>query len=116
MNYSNMTAPAIATVIGERLKTYRLNANKTQASIAKDVGLTRKKIANAENGQCSLETMIILMQALDVIEQINIFLPATQVSPVQLAQLHGNERKRASSPREQPKQEQEPENEDNLGW
>ena len=114
MKYSSMTAPAIATVIGERLKTYRLNANKTQASIAKDAGLTRKKIANAENGQCSLETMIILMQALDVIEQINIFLPATQVSPVQLAQLHGNERKRASSPRE--KQKQEPENEDNLGW
>ncbi|NQZ51913.1 MAG: helix-turn-helix transcriptional regulator [Moritella sp.] len=114
MRYSSMTAPAIATVIGERLKTYRLNANKTQASIAKDAGLTRKKIANAENGQCSLETMIIIMQALDVIDQIDIFLPATQVSPVQLAQLHGNERKRASSPREQ--QKQAPVNEDNLGW
>ena len=114
MKYSSMTAPAIATVIGERLKTYRLNANKTQASIAKDVGLTRKKIANAENGQCSLETMIIIMQALDVIDQIDIFLPATQVSPVQLAQLHGNERKRASSPRDQQKQALV--NEDNLGW
>ncbi|PSV00741.1 helix-turn-helix transcriptional regulator [Photobacterium kishitanii] len=114
MKYSQMSAPALAELIGERIRQYRLNSNKSQEELADITGVSRQKIARAENGKGSLETIMSLLIALDAVDHLDQFLPPVPISPIQLAKLKGKERQRASSTRE--KNEDQDSEEENLGW
>ena len=94
----NKTMPpaAIAEALGERLKQARLNADLTQMRLAELAGVTRKVVLNAEKGRVQLDAFVALLQALDLTEQLDKFLPPQAVSPVQLAKLQAKQRKRAS--------------------
>ena len=96
---SNQTPAAIAEVIGERIKQARLNANLTQQQVADNAGITRKLVVRAEKGKTQLETMIAILQALEIVEQLDNFVPPQEISPLQLAKLQGQKRQRASGPR-----------------
>lgn len=96
MNLNTMSPAAISLEIGQRLKRARLNADITQVELAKRTGLNRRTILNAEKGKVQLENLIAILAVLDLINQLNTFLPDQQLSPLQLAKLKGNERKRAS--------------------
>ncbi len=93
---SEKSAAALAIEIGERLKQARLNSNLTQSAIAKQVGLNRKTIINAEKGKATLEVFISIMSALDLTDHLERFLPKQEISPIQLSKLHGKTRQRAS--------------------
>jgi transcriptional regulator with XRE-family HTH domain len=114
MKYSLMTASALAELVGDRLRQYRLNNNKSQGELAEATGLTRQKIARAENGKATLETVMSLLIALEITDHLDTFLPPTPISPIQLAKLKGKERVRASSPRD--KTENLTSDEEDLGW
>lgn len=86
----------IAEELAERLKQARLNRNLTQSEIAALAGVARKTVINAEKGKVQLELFVALMQALDLTEKLDLFLPKQQVSPLQLAKLQGKKRQRAS--------------------
>ena len=109
MNASEKTAAAIAQELGERLKQARLNEDLTQAEVAEHAGVTRKTIINAEKGKVQLEVFVAIMAALNLTEQLDIFLPVQKISPIQLARLQGKKRQRASGQRKSHE-------EDNLEW
>lgn len=98
MNLSDLTPHAIAGELGDRIKTARLNANLTQKALAKKAGVSLKAVTNSEKGKSTLESMIAILIALEITEQLNFFIPKQEISPVQLIELKGKERKRAASP------------------
>ena len=97
MDFSCLTPHAIAGELGERIKIARLNANLTQKALAKKAGVSLKAVTNGEKGKSTLESMIAILIALEITEQLNFFLPKQEISPVQLIELKGKERKRATS-------------------
>jgi putative transcriptional regulator len=97
MNIEQLTAHAIAAELGDRIKTARLNANLTQKALANKAGLSLKAVTNGEKGKSTLESMIAILIALGLTEQLNSFIPKQEVSPVQLIELQGKERKRATT-------------------
>lgn len=86
----------IAETLGNRLKQARLNANLSRDALALKVGLSKNTIVNVETGRTKLETMIAVMQGLELLEQLSLFLPEQPVSPIQLAKMKGAKRQRAS--------------------
>jgi putative transcriptional regulator len=97
MNFSDLTPNAIADELGGRIKTARLNANLTQKALAKKAGISLKAVTNGEKGKSTLESMIAILIALEITEQLNFFVPKQEISPVQLIELQGKERQRATS-------------------
>lgn len=96
---SDMSAAALAEGLGERLKLARLNQDLTQAQLAERAGVSRKAVLYAEKGKAPLEVFIALLQALNLVSQLDHFLPAQPLSPLQLAKLQGQRRQRASGKR-----------------
>jgi len=98
MVFSDLTPHAIAAELGDRIKTARLNANLTQKAVAQKAGVSLKAVINCEKGKSTLESMVAILIALEITEQLNAFIPKQEISPVQLIELKGKERKRAASP------------------
>lgn len=96
MLFDAVTPHAIATELGDRIKVARLNADLTQKELAKKAGLSLKAVTNSEKGTSTLESIIAILVALELTEQLNSFIPKQEISPVQLAKLQGQERKRAT--------------------
>lgn len=107
MNTENLTPHAIAQELGDRIKAIRLNANLTQKSLAKKAGVSLKAITNAEKGKSTLESIIAILIALEITDQLDYFIPKQDISPVQLMKLKGKERQRASSPDKKNKQDKD---------
>lgn len=97
MDLDYLTVNAIAGELGNRIKTARLNANLTQKALAKKAGISLKAVTNGEKGKSTLESMIAILIALEMTEQLNSFIPKQQISPIQLIELQGKKRKRATS-------------------
>lgn len=95
----DITAIALAEEIGERLKQARLNRDLTQAEVAAAAGIARKTVLNAEKGKVQLDILIAILMALDLSDQLDLFLPKQETSPLQLAKLQGKKRQRASGQR-----------------
>lgn len=112
MSLSNMSANAIARELGERFKQARLNANLTQKELARRTGLSTKAIVNTEAGTSKLATIVTIMMTLGLTDQLNLFIPKQEISPIQLAKLKGKERQRASSPRNNEKNDSK----ESLKW
>lgn len=96
MTLANISPAAITEDLGHRLKRARLNLDLTQAELASRTGLNRRTILNAEKGKVQLENFVAILVALGMTEQLNMFLPIQEISPLQLAKLKGQERQRAS--------------------
>jgi putative transcriptional regulator len=101
MNLNTMSSTAICKEIGQRLKRARLNANRTQKKVADRAGLSVTAVQSVERGEALLETVVSVLMALDMIEQIKNFVPEQEISPLQLVKLHGKKRQRASGSSEQ---------------
>lgn len=86
----------ITQELGARLQRVRLNLNITQAALAALAGVTRKKVMHAETGNVDLTTLVKLMRAMNIADQLDSFLPPVPISPIQLSQLAGKKRQRAS--------------------
>lgn len=95
----SITAEALAEEVGDRLRQARLNRDLTQSEVAARAGVARKTVLNAEKGKVQLNIMIAILMALDLSEQIDLFLPKQDISPLQLAKLQGKKRQRASGQR-----------------
>lgn len=97
MNYHSMTNEAIIKVLGERIQQKRLNKNLSQDELAKKAGVSRRAISQIESGHSSsLMTFISLLRGLNILAEIENFLPQSNLSPIQLAKLEGRVRQRAS--------------------
>ncbi len=112
MILDRMSTAAIAEELGNRLKQARLNVDLTQAELASRTGLNRRTILNAEKGSVQLKNLVAILVSLDMADQLNLFLPVQEISPLQLAKLKGQKRQRASKSRKRKSQTKE----DKLLW
>ncbi|CDH05592.1 Transcriptional regulator [Xenorhabdus bovienii str. oregonense] len=96
MNTYTYSPAALTEELGQRIKQARLNTNMTQIEVAELAGVSRKVVINAEKGKIQLESLVAIMMALDLIGNIDNFLPKQELSPIQLAKLRGKKRQRAS--------------------
>jgi putative transcriptional regulator len=99
MEFGSMTSHAIVTKLGDRVRIARLNADLTQKQLAEKAGISLKAVTNSEKGKSTLESIVAILVALDMTEQLNLFIPEQEISPIQLAKLQGKERKRATGTR-----------------
>jgi len=101
MDMHGMSDLAILREIGRRIKRKRLDKNWSQKKLAETAGLNRTTIGEIERGAPSgMITFIQVLRSLDVLEELNAFLPEPGISPLQLAKLKGKERLRASRQKE----------------
>ena len=96
MRIQSMSSSAICNEIGRRLKRARLNVNQTQKEVAGRAGLSVTAVQSVERGDARLESVVSVLLALDLIEQIANFVPDQEISPLQLAKLQGKKRQRSS--------------------
>jgi transcriptional regulator with XRE-family HTH domain len=99
--WHSLSDPAILGLLGKFIQEIRLQQNKTQLQVATAAGINRSTVVQIENG--GKGSMISYVQILRALEQLQIFEHfevKQQISPLQLAKLEQNKRKRASAKKE----------------
>ena len=92
--------------IGNRITQYRLNQDKTQAALAQEAGVSNRTMVRAEHGQSvQASSLIRILRALQLVENLDALIPEPAVSPVQQLKMQGKQRKRASSKSVRPSKE-----------
>jgi putative transcriptional regulator len=93
----SMSDNAILTNIGSFIKFHRLEQNKTQNQLAEKAGINRSTLLEFEAGNTGrVITLIQLLRSLNLLNVLENFQVKTQLSPIQLAKLDNEKRKRAS--------------------
>jgi transcriptional regulator with XRE-family HTH domain len=88
---------AIVETIGSFIKHHRLEQNKTQSQLALEAGINRSTLSEFEKGQrANIITFIQLLRALNLLYVLDQFIVEQELSPIQLAELAQEKRKRAS--------------------
>ncbi len=106
MDFNSITNENIMKILGERIQQKRLNKNMSQEDLAKKAGVSRRAIYLIESGHpTTLNTFISILRGLNVLDELETFLPQAKVSPIQLAKLEGRVRRRASGSRSKGKEE-----------
>jgi transcriptional regulator with XRE-family HTH domain len=96
MSIYSMNDRGILKEIAGRIRRRRLNMNMPQKELAERAGLSRTAISNIERGMpFGVLTLIQVLRALEALEDLDSFLPAPGISPMQLARMQGRERRRA---------------------
>lgn len=97
--WKRMSDVAIAEQIAAYIKNERLEQNKTQDELAIEAGITRRTLIAFESGKktVNLITLIQIIRALGSFHLFDVFKYKQQLSPLQLAKLTKEKRKRASS-------------------
>lgn len=84
--------------IGHRLSRLRIERGLTQASLAKEAGVSKRTVERIEAGESTQSsTLIRLMRALDILDALYAAIPSSGPRPMDLLKLHGKKRQRASS-------------------
>ena len=92
-----MTDDMIIQAIGEYIRSIRLDRNLTQEQLGDRAGVHRTTIRDLELGKRStLLTVIQVLRSLDQLQTLKNFKVSKELSPLELAKLEINERKRAS--------------------
>lgn len=100
MKLTSMSNEAVLRKLGARVRRERLNQNTTQHALATQAGLSRRVVVDIEGGKgCSLSSFIEILRALRKLDQMDSFLPDPGLSPIQLAELQGRARQRATGGR-----------------
>lgn len=96
-NIYTMSDDAIVRSIGAYIKHHRLEQNKTQSVLAEEAGINRSTLVEFEKGmRVNIITLIQLLRALNLLHVMEQFKITPQLSPIQLAKLQQEQRKRAS--------------------
>lgn len=95
-----MSDPAILKALGGYVQKIRLEQNKTQQEIAKAAGINRSTLVHMEKiGGGTLLSFIQVIRALEMLHLFQNFEPKQQNSPLLLAKMEHQKRKRASKKR-----------------
>lgn len=95
---------AVLKELGNRIAQHRLNRNQTQSYLAEEAGVSKRTLHRVEHGESTHMTNLIrILRALDLLENIEILVPDTGISPIQQVKMSGKKRRRASSPSDKPK-------------
>ena len=101
--FSSMSHAAILETLGGRAKQERLNQNLPQATLAEKAGVSVTVVKRLEGGKgCSLANFVKILRVLDKLETLDMLLPESGPSPIELARLSGKVRKEAGGRRGRP--------------
>lgn len=96
MAQSAQTNEEILAELGGRLRRLRLQQNIRQADLARRAGVSTRTVSNLESGaDVQLSTVIRLLRALGRLDGLEAFIPPPGISPMELLQAGGRQRKRA---------------------
>ncbi len=99
MDFYSLSDKYIEQELGNRLKARRLQKNITQKELAEATTLSLNSIKSLEAGRGKLSSLIAVLRELDALDHLDNFIPEISISPVQLAKMQGQVRKRASGER-----------------
>jgi putative transcriptional regulator len=85
--------------IGWRFQRERLRQNIPLETLSNRTLISINTLKRLEKGRAKLETMIIVLRDLDMLEELNNFIAPAQISPIEIVRMRGCQRKRASRPR-----------------
>jgi transcriptional regulator with XRE-family HTH domain len=93
--WTERTNSAILKEIAARLKEYRLRRNLQQKEVAENAGVSLDTVARFERGESiTLEKFLRILRVLDMLENIEAFIPEPPPSPILLRKLQGKKRYR----------------------
>lgn len=96
-----MNDKALAEHIGAFVKQHRMEQNKTQETLANAAGISRSTLSLLERGETvTLATLIQVLRVLDQLQAMEAFSIQKVISPLALAKMEKNKRKRASGKKE----------------
>lgn len=96
-NWNSMSDHVLAVHIGAFIKYHRMEQNKTQDTLAKAAGISRSTLSLLERGETvTLATFIQVLRVLDQLHVMESFNIPQTISPLALAKMEQNKRKRAS--------------------
>lgn len=94
-NFSAKSDKNILQLFGNYIREQRIRQNKTQQQLSSDAGINRTTLVQFENGGGgTLGTFVQLLRALDCLYVLKEFELAPLVSPLQIAKLQIQTRKR----------------------
>lgn len=95
--WDSMSDKALAMHIGAFIKHHRMEQNKTQEVLAKAAGISRSTLSLLERGETvTLSTFIQILRVLDKLYVLDVFSVQQDISPLMLARMEKEKRKRAS--------------------
>ena len=95
--FRSWTDQAILEDLGSRIRQHRLNRNISQGAVAERAGVSVATVRNLESGNgSSVTTLIRLLRGLGMLHRLEMLIPETEPSPLQLLRLKGEGRVRAS--------------------
>lgn len=104
-----MSDKAIEAELGQRIKALRLRRNITQQALAEATALSLNTIKALEMGKGKLASVIAVLRELGALQELDNFIPASTISPLQLARMQGKVRQRATGTRGQDESREEDE-------
>ena len=108
-NWTSMNDKALAERIGAFIKHHRMEQDKTQDVLAAEAGLSRSTLSLLERGETvNLTTLIQVLRVLDQLQVMDAFVVHESISPLVLAKMEKEKRKRARGKKE--------ENTDEMDW
>ena len=96
MKYDFYNNNEILELIGKKLQEYRVSKNISQKQLSEITGVSRSRISDIENGSpSSLVSLIEIMRALKILDNIELLIPAVVKSPREVLKETLKKRKRA---------------------
>ena len=94
----NISDRAALKELGSRIARYRLNANWTQDTLAREAGVSKRTLHRVEHGHSiQASNLIRILRALRLLENLESLVPEPAVSPIQQVRMQRKLRQRASS-------------------
>lgn len=101
-NWDSMSDKALAEHIGAFIKHHRMEQNKTQDVLANAAGISRSTLSLLERGETvTLATLVQVLRVLDQLHVMEVFMVQQTISPLALAKMEKDKRKRASGKKEE---------------
>ncbi len=97
---NELSDAALLVEVGARLAQRRIAFRLTQAGLAEQAGISKRTLERAENGfSVQLQSLLRILRVLDLVEGLEVLIPAAEQSPMDLLQRQGRQRKRAFTSR-----------------
>jgi transcriptional regulator with XRE-family HTH domain len=95
-DWHSMSDRALAEQIGAFVKHHRLEQNKTQDVLSHEAGISRSTLSLLERGESvTLDTLLQVLRVLNQLHVIDAFEVHQSISPLALAKVELEKRKRA---------------------
>ena len=101
-NWTSMSDKTLIGHIGAFIRHHRLEQDKTQETLASEAGISRSTLSLLERGETvTLASLIQVLRVLDQLQIMDAFEIQESISPLELARLQKEKRKRAGGKKEQ---------------